>query len=71
MPPASLAMACEAPLSMGSPWPKTARWNLSFSSIWGNSFKSFNRCAPFKSFKSFHCFGSSRSFSSAQSKVSM
>ena len=31
--PASLAIACEAPLSIGSPWPNMARWNESFASF--------------------------------------
>ena len=31
--PASLAITCEAPLSIGSPWPKTARWNVSPASF--------------------------------------
>jgi enamine deaminase RidA (YjgF/YER057c/UK114 family) len=31
--PASLAIACAALLSIGSPWPKTARWKVSFASF--------------------------------------
>jgi hypothetical protein len=30
---ASLAIACEAPLAIGSPWPNTARSNVSFASF--------------------------------------
>ena len=31
--PANFMIACEAPLSIDSPWPKTARWNSSLASF--------------------------------------